>query len=277
MKTNSNSMELKTKIDRKDFWSIFWHSMSLDMSWNFERMQNMGFAYMMTPIIKKLYADDPKKRSEALQRHLEFMSCTPHIVTLLGGICTAMEEENLTHDNFDTSAISAVKTSLMGPMAGIGDSFFRGTLKIIATGIGVSFASQGNILGAILFWLIINVPHFVLRYVLLDQGLKYGARFFSDEAMSQKIEKITKAACVLGLLVIGSMVAKNVMFTTPLIIGSGDAAQPLQASLDAMIPGLLPLSAFGAMYWLLGRGFKTTTILTWLFVISAIGCFIGIV
>lgn len=277
MTTNSNQpISENSKITRKDFWAVFWHSLSLDMSWNFERMQNMGYAYMMTPIIRRLYGDDQEKRAASLKRHLEFMSCTPHIVTLLGGICGAMEEESLHDEHFDTSAISAVKASLMGPMAGIGDSFYRGTLKIIATGIGVSFAAQGNIAGAILYWLIINIPHFAMRYIFLDKGFKYGSKFFTDTTMNDKVEKITKAASVLGLLVIGSMIAQNVVFKTPLMIGGGQAAQPLQDSLDAMIPGLLPFAAFLIMYWLLGEGFKTTTILICLFVVSCIGCFLGI-
>lgn len=277
MKMNSKeTLSPKSIITRSDFWSVFWRSMGLDMSWNFERMQNMGYAYMMTPIIKRLYSDNQEKRSAALKRHLEFMSCTPHIVTLLGGISGAMEEESLNDPNFDVSAISAVKASLMGPMAGIGDSFFRGTLKIIATGVGVSFASQGNILGAILYWLIINIPHFALRYIFLEQGFAYGAKFFTDISMQSMIEKVTKAASVLGLLVIGSMIAQNVAFTTPLMIGGGEAAQPLQESLDAIMPGLLPFIAFLVMYKLLGKGYKTTTLLICLFILSCLGCFIGI-
>ena len=164
MTTNSK------KLTKKDFQQVFTRSCTLDSGWNYERQQHMNFCYMMIPVLKRLYSDDPEKMKKALKRHLEFMACTPHIVTLLGGIMAAMEEENANNEEFEETTIGAVKTSLMGPLAGFGDSFFWGSLLTIAVGIGTSFASQGNILGPILFFLIINVPGFLSRYY----GLKIG-------------------------------------------------------------------------------------------------------
>lgn len=74
------------------------------------------------------------------------------------GVSAAMEENNANDPNFDTESINNVKVSLMGPLAGIGDSFIWGTLRIIATGVGLSLATQGNILGPILFLLVFNLP-----------------------------------------------------------------------------------------------------------------------
>ena len=176
MTTNSKDMtkDLQTispesKITKKDFNQCFWRSLTLDSSWNYERMQNIAYCYMMAPIIRRLY-ENKEDRAAALKRHLEFMSVTPHISTLLVGISGAMEEENAKNPDFDENSINAVKSSLMGPMAGVGDSFFWGTLLLIAAGVGVSLASQGNIMGPILFFLIINIPHFILRYLCLDKG-----------------------------------------------------------------------------------------------------------
>ena len=92
------------------------------------------------------------------------------MVTLILGISTAMEEENALDENFDTSSINSVKAGLMGPLAGIGDSFMWGTLRIIATGIGTSLAMNGNILGPILFFLLFNIPHVILRYICMMGG-----------------------------------------------------------------------------------------------------------
>ena len=101
---------------------VFWRSWRQDAVWNFERQQNLGSAYTMSRVVGKLYADDPEKRARALQRHVEFMAITPHLSTLLYGILTAMEEENANNPDFDETSISAVRASLMGPIAGIGDS-----------------------------------------------------------------------------------------------------------------------------------------------------------
>lgn len=279
MTTNSNSSDTispESKITRKDFWSCYFRSCTLDASWNYERMQNLAFGYMMAPIIRRLYPEK-EERAEALQRHLEFMSVTPHISTLLVGIAGAMEEENSKNPDFDAASINAVKSSLMGPMAGIGDAFFWGTLKLIAAGIGISLANQGNILGPILFFLIINVPHFVLRYICLDKGFKYGANFFRDLSMTNVVSKITEAASILGLMVIGGMTAANVYFEFPLMIGSGEWAEPLQVYLDSIMPCLIPAAVFVLLYWLIGKKVKTTTILLVMIAVCILMAAVGIV
>lgn len=281
MTTNSKGNELQTiseqsEITKKDFWKCFWRSLTLDSSWNYERMQNIAYCYMMAPIIKRLYKSK-EERAEALKRHLEFMSVTPHICTLLVGISGAMEEENAKNPDFDAASINAVKSSLMGPMAGIGDSFFWGTLKLIATGVGIALATQGNIMGPVLFLLIINIPHFILRYLCLDKGFKYGTQFFKDVSQSSLVTKITEAASMLGLMVIGGMTAANVSLKLAVQVGNGDWAEPIQTYLDGIMPGLLPAILFALMYWLLGKKVKTTTILVAIMAVCIVFAWLGIV
>lgn len=277
MTTNSNELvNPNSKITKKDFWKTFWHSCTLDAAWNYERQQHIMFCYTMIPILKRLYENKTPEMAEALKRHMEFMACTPHIVTLLAGITGTLEEQNAKDSDFDASTISAVKTSLMGPMAGLGDSFFWGTLLTIAVGVGVSFAQEGSILGPILFVLIINVPGFLSRYYCLKLGLKYGAKFFSDVSNGAIVEKITKCASILGLMVIGAMVASTVSMELTMNVGVGDVVQPLQGYLDQIMPCLLPVCAFGVMYWLLGKNVKTTRILVVLIILSCIASYFGI-
>ena len=269
-------MTTNSKITKSDLRKVFTRSCTLDSAWNYERQQNLMYCYAMIPILKRLYSDDQEKMAEALQRHLEFMSCTPHIVTLLMGITGAMEEENERNESFDPASISAVKTSLMGPMAGIGDSFFWGTLLTIAIGVAVSFSKQGSIIGPIAFLLIINVPGFLARHYCLNVGFKYGVKFFSDAQNQTIVENITKAASILGLMVIGAMIASTVSITIPLEIGVAGATEPLQNYIDQIMPCLLPLLCFGIMYWVLGKNVKSTTILVVLIVISCIGTYFGV-
>ena len=276
MTTNSNEQKLESKLTKQDLRKVFTRSCTLDSAWNYERQQNLMYCYAMIPVLKRLYGDDKEKMAEALSRHLEFMSCTPHLVSLLMGITGAMEEENARDESFDASSISAVKTSLMGPMAGIGDSFFWGTLLTIAIGVAVSFAKEGSIIGPIAFLLIINIPGFLARYYGLHTGFKYGVKFFGDKSNSDMIESITKAASILGLMVIGAMVASTVSISIPFEIGVKGATQPIQDYIDQIMPCLLPLLCFGIMYWLLGKNVKTTTILVFLIIIACIGTFFGI-
>lgn len=276
MMTSNDRISENTKITKKDFWQVFFRSCTLDAAWNYERQQNLMYCFMMIPILKRLYTKK-EEMAQALKRHLEFVSCTPHIVTLLLGIMGAMEEENTKNKDFNPSSISAVRTSLMGPMAGIGDSFFWGTLLTIAIGVSVSFANQGSIIGPIAFLLIINIPGFLARYYCLKCGFKYGIKFFGELSDSGIIENITKSASILGLMVIGAMVATTVNVSIPLEIGINGATQTVQSYIDQIMPALLPFSVFGIMFWILGKNIKTTTILVFLIIICCIASFFGIV
>ncbi len=273
MTTSSN---MPKTMDKKEFRQIFTRSMTLDSGWNYERQQHMNFCYMMIPALKNIYGDDKVAMSKALKRHLEFMACTPHIVTLLAGIMTAMEENNKKDADFDEASISAVKTSLMGPMAGIGDSLIWGTLLTIAVGVGPSFASQGSILGPILFALIINVPCFILRYYCLKVGYATGTKFFTTVTESGLINRITKVASVLGLLVVGSMIAGQVSVTTAITLNISGMETTLQSYFDQIMPCFLPICAFGIMFWLLGKKVKPTVILVWLVVFGCVTAALGI-
>lgn len=273
MTTNSKNERALTK---KDLRQVFTRSCTLDSAWNYERQQHINFCYMMIPVLKRLYKDDNAAMSRALKRHLEFMACTPHIVTLLAGVCASMEEENAANSDFDESTISAVKVSLMGPMAAVGDSFFWGTLLTIAIGVGVSFSSSGNIMGPILFLLIINVPAFLARFYGLRIGLNNGMKFFADASNSDTIARITKVASILGLMVVGAMVATTVSFSITYEVGVEGAMTPIQTYIDQIMPCLLPAVAFFVMYYLLGKKIKTTTILIFLIIFSCVGCYLGI-
>lgn len=262
-------------ITKKDLMKVFWRSFTMEWSWNYERQSNMSYTYAMIPIINKLYKTT-KDKSDALKRHLEFFNTTPHISTLMLGISTAMEEINAKSDGFDTSSINNVKVGLMGPLAGIGDSFFWGTLRVIATGIGTSLALQGNILGPILFLLVFNVPHILVRYLFMFWGYNLGAGVLDKIQKSGLMESLTYGAAILGLMVIGGMTAEMVAVNIPLSIGSGDSAMPVADILNGIVPGILSLGFTGFIYMLLGKGFKTSTILVIIALIGILGAFFGV-
>lgn len=278
--TTSNDAAVQTaderKLTKKDLNRVALRSLSMEWDWNYERQMNMAFCYAMLPIIKKLY---PSKddQAAAMQRHLEFFNTTPHMSTLILGITAAMEEQNASDPDFETESINNVKVSLMGPLAGIGDSFIWGTLRIIATGVGVSLAAQGNILGPILFLLLFNIPAQGLRFYLMHAGYKLGSGFLAKVQESGLMEILTYGASVLGLMVIGGMTAENVAISVPLVIGSGETATTLGEICNTIMPGLLPLAFTLLMYWLVSKkNVKTTTLLVALVVVGLVGSFFGI-
>lgn len=280
MTTTSNDAAVQTaderKLTKKDLNRVAIRSLGMEWDWNYERQMNMAFCYSMLPIIKKLYPNKDDQ-TEAMQRHLEFFNTTPHMSTLILGITAAMEEQNANDPEFETESINNVKVSLMGPLAGIGDSFIWGTLRIIATGVGVSLAAQGNILGPILFLLLFNIPVQGLRFYLMHAGYKLGSGFLAKVQESGLMEVLTYGASVLGLMVIGGMTAENVGINVPLVIGSGETATTLGDICNTIMPGLLPLAFTLLMYWLVSKkNVKTTTLLVALVVVGLVGSFFGI-
>lgn len=269
-------MTSKKQLTKKDIRRVFWRSFGMEWDWNYERQSNMAFCYSLLPVIEALY-DTKEERAAAMQRHLEFFNTTPHLSTLILGITAAMEENNANDPNFDTESINNVKVSLMGPLAGIGDSFIWGTLRIIATGVGLTLATKGNILGPILFLLIFNIPAQGLRYYLMNAGYKLGSSFLSKIQKSGLMETLTYGASILGLTVIGGMTAENVSVNIPFAIGSGEEATTIGDICNSIMPGILPLLFTLFMFYLLkNKQMKTTTLLIICVIIGLVGSFFGI-
>ncbi|HVU56101.1 MAG TPA: PTS system mannose/fructose/sorbose family transporter subunit IID [Puia sp.] len=264
-----------TTLPRPLIRQLFFRSMALEANFNFETWQNTGFAFCMIPVLKKLY---PSKEAmaRALQRHLQFFNTSTFGSTLILGITAAMEEQNSRDPAFDATSIDSVKTGLMGPLAGVFDSLFWGTLKVIAAGVGTSLALKGNIMGAILFILLFNVPHLLLRYKLTFTGYTTGARFLQQLAKNNVMDKLTLGASILGLMVIGAMPATLMSIRTPIAIGNGTSPVTLQSILDQLVPDMIPLLLTFLVYFGVKRGIKTIWLLLGLVALGLLGSWLHI-
>jgi fructoselysine and glucoselysine-specific PTS system IID component len=254
-------------LNKKDIQNMFWRSIPYEHSWNYERMGNVGFTWALLPILKKLYPNK-KDLSVAMKRHLELYNVTPYIVTLPLGIAAAMEETNVTDDSFDEKSISGVKLALMGPLAGIGDAFFWGTLRILATGIGTSLALKGNILGPILFFLVFNIPHYLMRYYGSFLGYGLGSNVITQVQSSGVMDTVTKYASIIGMMVVGAMSKEMVSINFITKIGLGKDSTTVQSLLDGIFPGLATLGLFGIMYWMLKKKVNPLLIMLIILIVS---------
>jgi PTS system mannose-specific IID component len=212
--------------------------------------------------------------ASALKRHLQLFNTSPYGSTLIIGITAAMEEQNSQDADFDEESISSVKLGLMGPLAGVFDSLFWGTFKVIAAGVGTSLAIKGNILGPILFLLIFNVPHLLLRYNLTFIGYNAGTKFLQNLSKSNVMDKLTQGAAILGLMVVGAMPATLMSIKTPLSIGSTSSAVGVQGILDQVVPAMIPLGLTFLVYYFVKRNTKTTYLLLGLLALGFAGSII---
>lgn len=261
------------KLTKGDIRSMFFRSLTLEANFNFETWQNTGFAFAIIPALKRLYTKK-EDMAKALKRHLQLFNTSPYGSTLVFGITAAMEEQNSSDHDFDDESISSVKLGLMGPLAGVFDSLFWGTFKVIAAGVGTSLAIKGNILGPVIFILIFNIPHLLLRYNLTFWGYNAGTKFLRNLAKSNVMDKLTTGASILGLMVVGAMPATLMAITTPITIGASKSAITVQGILDQIVPAIIPLGLTFLVYYFVRKNVKTTYLLLGLLVLGFVGSMI---
>ncbi|WP_028984273.1 PTS system mannose/fructose/sorbose family transporter subunit IID [Sporolactobacillus terrae] len=269
---SKNNKKLTKKVLRK----VMWRHYQLLGAFNYERQMSLGYAWAMTPVIKTLYGDNNQELKKSYQRHLEFFNCSASTSPLILGVSCAMEEENANNDEFDSSSINAVKTALMGPLAGIGDSLFWGTLRVIGVGVGAPLAIKGSILGAILYFLINVIPSELLRWFGFKLTYEGGSEFLAKVSADGTLHKLTEAAKILGLVVIGAMISSMVIIKVPMVLHLGGTKISLQETLNSLMPNLLPLLLTFGCYWLLKRKINGTMILFGLIVLGILGVWVGL-
>lgn len=302
-------MAEKLQLSKSDRQKVWWRSTFLQGSWNYERMQNLGWAYALIPAIKKLYTTK-EDRAAALERHLEFFNTHPYVAAPIMGVTLALEEERANGAEIDDTAIQGVKIGMMGPLAGVGDPVFWFTVRPILGALGASLAMAGNIVGPLLFFFGWNIIRMAFLWYTQELGYRAGSEITKDLS-GGIIQKITKGASILGMFILAVLVERWVSITfavqlpsTKLSEGAyiefpkgnvtgeqlkgilGDVASglslsaektnTLQGQLDSLIPGLMGLLLTFLCMWLLKKKVSPITIIIALFVVGIVARFFGI-
>ena len=302
-------MAEKLQLSTSDRQKVWWRSTFLQGSWNYERMQNLGWAYALIPAIKKLYTSK-EDRAAALKRHLEFFNTHPYVAAPIIGVTLALEEERANGGEIDDTAIQGVKIGMMGPLAGVGDPVFWFTVRPILGALGASLAMAGNIVGPLLFFFGWNIIRMAFLWYTQELGYKAGSEITKDLS-GGIIQKITKGASILGMFILAVLVERwvSINFTVNLpstklsegayiefpkgnvtgtelqgILGkvadglslSPEKANTLQGQLNSLIPGLMGLALTFLCMWLLKKKVSPITIIIGLFIVGIAARFFGI-
>jgi len=277
------------RITRRDLhrswllWTFFAHA-----NYNYERLQGTGFAHSMAPIIRRLYAA-PEDVKAAMRRHLVFYNTEPVFGSAINGAVIAMEEQRANGADIDDEAINSVKTGLMGPLAGIGDSISQGTITPLLLALGISIAGvptvvnglppdlasvTGNPLGPIVFLLLETVTLLVIGYVFWMQGYARGRSLIVDVLRGGVLDRVIAGANVLGNLVLGALAATYVTLSIAPSLTVGSTVLNIQRDiLDKMLPGLLPLTLVVGTWWLIRRRVNPVLLLVVYLVVAIIGSY----
>ena len=301
--------ENKIKLTKADRRSVMLRSQFLQGSWNYERMQNRGWAYALIPALKKLYPNK-EDASEALKRHLEFFNTHPYIAAPILGVTLALEEEKANGVKIEDSAIQGVKIGMMGPLAGIGDPVFWFTVRPILGAIAASLAAGGSIIAPLFFFIVWNAIRMGFLWYTQEFGYQKGTEITQDLSGGM-LQTITKGASILGMFVMGILVQRWTSINFPMIVSkvplsegafvnfpegqvngaelqkilgelaSGVSLTPekvttLQDNLNQLIPGFAALLLTFLCMWLLKKKVNPIAIIFGLFAVGIIGHLVGI-
>ena len=303
--------ENRIKVDKKTRFKVAARSQFLQGSWNYERMQNGGYAFSMIPAIKKLYKTD-EDRQAALKRHMEFFNTTPFMASPIIGVTLALEEERANGGDVDDEAINGVKVGMMGPLAGVGDPVFWFTIRPILGALCASLAMSGNILGPIMFFVVWNLFRWGFQWYTQEFGYKAGSAI-TDDLSGTMMQDVTRGASMLGMFVLGSLIQRWVKIDFKPVVskvqlqkgayidwhslpsghegiqkalelynnGQGQALSSvkittMQNVLDQLIPGLAGLLLTFLCMWLLKKKVSPIWIIIGIFIVGILGHVVGL-
>jgi PTS system mannose-specific IID component len=244
---------------------------SAGLGYNYESQQAPSVAFSMRKALRKIYSDDDEYIA-AMDNHYNYFNATPQMANVILGATLAMEEE----DGIGAKdAVQSLKTSLMGPLSGVGDSVFWILIPTIMGSIAGYMALQKNAIGAIL-WMIMYVAFYWLKMWLCNLGYESGTKLITT--LGEKINIFTDAISIMGLMVVGSLIPTVVKVYTPLKFATGKVSLSLQKGVfDKIMPGLLPVALAFLVYWLLGKkSWTPTRIIILIIAICLIGAATGI-
>ena len=237
---------------------------------NYETMQSGGCVFSIHPAMEKIYDGDADLLAEKYKDHFKFYNTHPWMGNIILGACIAIES---TKDPDATKQAVEMRTALMGPLAGIGDAIIWIMFMTILGAIAAYMALEGSIVGWVIaeaIQLVIWFAFYKLFFVAYEQGVTFVT------TRSAQLQHITEAASVLGLSVVGALVASTVNGKFGITMSYGEVVQPVNDLLDSIIPHFGNVVTVALIYWGLGRKSMTSgkmivIVLVAAIVLSAIG------
>ena len=269
--------EKKSLIPRKALikaWLI-WETFP-QTCYNYERMMGQVVAHMFAPIIKYLYKDKPEKRKEVMKREAEFFNVHVEFGACILGMAVAMEEQKAMGEEIPDAFITNIKTSLMGPLAGVGDTIWQGVVIpiLLAICIDITRSGSGNIWGAVVYAIVIVIAAYAFSYANFMFGYKAGSDAIMDFLEKGTINKLLKGASVMGCMVMGGLIVNYVNATCGIEISSSASTFNFQTDFfDQIMPSILPLGVTMGIYALLKKRLSSVKIIL---IIITVGIICGI-
>lgn len=267
----SNQDKRERVLSKRDITKLGLRSVLLQASFNYERMQAGGWLYSMLPFLKKIHKNDKQGLADSMKDNMEFINTSPPIVSFLMGLMLSLEESKESR-----STIQGLKVALFGPLAGIGDAIYWFTILPIVAGITASFCKDGNVLGPIIFFLV-YLAIFIMRIFWAHVGYNTGTRAIT--LIKENSEVISKAATILGVTVIGGLIATyvHINVAAQFTITKGHTLSLQKDFFDHIFPNILPFGYTFLLYYLLKKKKVSPVILILVtFILAILLSFLGV-
>lgn len=273
------STEISKKLlSKKDLLKSFliWESFP-QTCYNYERMMGQACAHVFAPLVRKLYANDAEKRKKMMKREIEFFNVHIEFGACILGVAIAMEEQKAMGAEIPGSLITSIKTALMGPLAGVGDTIWQGVVIPILLGICIDITLTGTVAGSIIYGVTIVALAYALSYMNFMFGYKSGGEAILNFLEKGILNKILKGAEVMGCMVMGGLIANYVKMTVGLNIASSTSTFNVQTQfLDAIIPAILPFGFTLFVYSMLKKGRTSLQVILMIIGVGVIAGALGI-
>ncbi|WP_462399131.1 PTS system mannose/fructose/sorbose family transporter subunit IID [Lacticaseibacillus pantheris] len=273
-KDKTNTEHILSKHDLNQIWYRWGFTHLSSMS--YEKIQGPSWAFSYIPFAKKFYKDDPEGRRRLLVRHSMFYNTEPQTGQLINGIVASLEEQIAMGKPVSEEMPVNIKATLMGPLAGIGDSIIQGIIVPILLSIAMSLAKGGSIIGPLFYIVAYGIIGPTISYIAFHSGYRLGVNAI-DVIVGENSKRITDAFNILGVMVVGALAANTIVLKTIAKIPMGGKTQSLQTVLDGIFPALFPLAAVLLSWWLVSsKQMSATKVILILTAIITVGCLVGL-
>lgn len=258
------------RVSKAAITKMIWRSCQLQAAFNYERMQSAGWLWAMLPGLEEIHTDK-EDLATSMIHNMDFINTHPFAVTFVMGIVLSMEQLKS-----DVQTIRSVRISVAAPLGGIGDALFWYTLVPITAGLTANMAIEGSIVGPILYFIILFGCEMALRYGLMYWSYNLGMKAVS--MMTEYADEFTHAASLLGVFVVGALIANYGGGTRlGIVLANGESPIVIQNYLDMILPCLLPLVITLLMYFLIKhKGWTPVKCIILILVMGIVGAMFGI-
>jgi len=156
---------------RSDHLTAWFRTFAVQGSWNYTTMVGTGIAYAVLPLLRRIYAGDPVRLRESVERAMGPFNGHPYLCAMAVAALGRLEL-----DEVDPQTIEKFRTALRGPLGTVGDRAVWGQWRPIC----VLIATLSFLLGAspgwsvVVFLALYNAGHVAVRVWAYATGWQAG-------------------------------------------------------------------------------------------------------